>query len=189
MQGTVTRQALPIASLTATIEQEVRRPLPGPASKFVAITVHLQNPGEDSLILDGDNAVAYYADGSQVKNASEKQAVADANKTLTKHQKIAVAVVTAATATLAGPLFYEWIQGGASNPKLSLGVEELRRRIEGVRLGSRLLLPGEVSDGTVFLPADQGMPTSIVIPVLSSPGRLNAGALRVDIAGSNEIQH
>ncbi len=189
LQGAVMRQALPVASLTATIEQEVKRPYPGPPSKFVAITLRLQNPGEESVMLDGDNAVAFYSDGSQVKNASEKAAVADANRSLTKHQKMAVAVVTLATATLAGPLFYEWIQGGASNPKLSLGVDELRRRIEGLRLGSRLLLANEVSEGTVFLPADQGMPTYIVIPVLSSPGRQNVGVLRVDIAGSSGTQH
>lgn len=184
LQGTVTRQALPAASLTATVEAQVKRPFPGPPSKFVAVTLHLQNPGSEPLILDGNNAIAHYSTGLQVKNATEKQTVADAGKVLTNKQKVAVALVTLGTATLAGPLFYEWIAGGSSNPKVAMGEDEIRRRIEGVRLGSRLMLPNEVADGTVFLPADQGMPTSIVIPVLAYPTGQSAGALRVDIAAT-----
>jgi hypothetical protein len=189
LQGTVTRQALPVSSLTATIEQQVKRPFPGPPGKFVAVTLHIKNPNVVSMILDGNNAVASYANGSKAQNASEKEAVGDASNTLTTKQKIAVAVVTLGTATLAGPLFYEWIQGGSSNPKVTMGVDEVRRRVEGLRLGSRVLLPGEESDGTVFLPADQGMPTSIVIPVLTFPNRESAGALRVDIAAAPASQN
>lgn len=181
LQGTVTRQALPAASLTATIEQQVKRPVPGPPSKFVAVTLHLNNPTTESLILDGDNATAYYSNGSFAKNATKSQTVADASETLTKGQKVAVALVTIGTATLAGPLFYEWIQGGSSNPKVTMGQDEIRRRVEGVRLGARLMLSNENADGTVFLPAEQGMPSYIVIPVLTYPTRQNAGALRVDI--------
>jgi hypothetical protein len=181
LQGTVTRQALPTASLTATIEREIKRPSPGPPSKFIALTLHLKNPGDDTLILDGDNATAYYSSGSQARNASELQTVKDASNMLTKKQKYLVALVTLGTATLGGPLFYEWIMGGESNPKLSMGEDEIRRRVEGVRLGERVMLAEENADGTVFLPAEQGMPTSIVIPVLTYPGRVPAGALRVDI--------
>lgn len=184
LQGTVTRQAVPAATLTATIDSEAKRKFPGPPSQFVAVTLHLNNPTADSLILDGDNALASYASGGQVKNASEVQAVADASRMLTKKQKALIAAVTVATGTLGGQLFYEWIQGGSSNPKLALGPDEIRRRIEGVRLGARLLLPNETADGTLFLPAEAGMPSSITIPVLSYPARQPAGALRVDIAAA-----
>jgi hypothetical protein len=183
LQGSVTRQAVPAASLSATIDQEVKRKFKGPPSKFLAVTLHLNNPTGSSLILDGDQAMAYYGDGSRAQNVSEQQAVADADNTLgmTNKQKVAVAAVTLATATLGGQLFYEWIQGGASNPKLSLGIDEIRRRIEGVRLGDRLMLPNEQADGTVFLPEAAGMPSYITIPVLTYPTRQPAGALRVDI--------
>lgn len=151
--------------------------------QFLAVKLKLHSSAADSVILDGENAVAFYDDGSQLTAATENAVTKAAADRLGPHGRAAVFFISLGTAGLAGPISYEVLRGEYKDRHIRYGEDLVRRDVEGYRMGERAILPDEDLDSAILLPASKGKPKKITIPMLSYPDRTKLGVLEIEIVG------
>lgn len=135
--------------------------------------VHLEviNNLATPILLNGDQAQAV-AEAMTLSQASEKEVIADSGCDLSAFRKACVAAVAIASAGLAGPIASE-IAHKTKDPGMPLGTDGLRLGVEEIRLGKRVLMPGETTRGLLcfLIPATStvtdALDVKITIPVVT----------------------
>jgi hypothetical protein len=149
--------------------------------EYLAIKVHLRNSSSTPYVLAGDKADVEYPNGTHRTPASEDQAINAIKGPMTRKEQIIVGVIAVGTLGMAGPIAAEILEGGSKNPLVRYGAWQIRRDLEAQRLGYRIMLPAEETDGTVFLRASFGTPSRITIPVYTYPEQKAVGKLIVEL--------
>lgn len=162
---------------------------PLPSGRKLNVTVILlcvRNNTDRAIIVDGDQAIIS-ATGAPLQALPENIVVKRTHPFFTKSQKIQLALITGLTLGLATVIAGERMTNKTS-PSARFGVYETMRRIEDVRFGNRVVLPGEESKGLVFFDESVAPQGSVSIPIRAFPSNADSGRLSVEIAGSARLQ-
>lgn len=174
VKAEIQESPLPVTIGTVEIVRNAPRSLGLSNDRLVKVT--FQNKGSECYVLDGSQARAVYGD-RQVNALSEAGVIRSRTRRIGA-KELAVAVVWVSSVGLYGDLAYDNLSK-SKDPTVKYGRDEMRRKLTATRLGQRVLLPGEVSEGTIFLKAEPAMPKSIVVPVYVHPSMAKAGSLEI----------
>lgn len=150
-------------------------------SAFRCVQVEVANNLATPIMIDGDQALAS-GDGQSFSQATEAQIVADSGCNPSAFAKALVAAAGLSSAGLALPIASEM----ANKPK-NLGVpcggDVLRHSVEEMRLGKRLLAPGDKTSGLLcfLVPATVAgnLDVKITIPVVTKAPEVTSGEVEV----------
>lgn len=140
-------------------------------TSFRCVQVEISNELSTPILIDGDQAQATFA-GQLLHQATQQEMIANSGCNPSTLTKAMVAAVTLASAGLAGPIASEM-----AKKRESLGVpcghDEVRLSVEEIRLGKRILMPGDKTTGLLCfsMPDTASVPDSldvkITIPVVT----------------------
>jgi len=179
-QGSIAGEPSQAQSLAVTAMEVIKyvpRSLGLSNDRLVKVT--FKNNSSIAYVLDGDKARAVYKTADD--GALGERAVIAGRTHRIGMKEVTVGIVWVGTVGLYGDLVYDNLSK-SKDPTVKYGKDELRRKLEGVRLGPRIILPGEDSQGTVFIRAGNGLPEHLVIPILVHPTMQPAGELVVDVS-------
>lgn len=162
-------------------------PLPSGRKLDVTVVVlSVRNNTTAPIIVDGDTAIIS-SSGAPLQALPEYIVVKRTHPFFTTSQKIQLGIITVATLGLATVIAGERMTNKTS-PSARFGVYETMRRIEDVRFGRRVVLPGEETRGLVFFDESVQPTGSMSIPLRTFPANDSYGRLSVDIVGSTNLQ-
>lgn len=134
---------------------------------FTCINVAVKNKGSQLVTVHGDKAQAIVS-GKLVIAASDETLVKRAGCGMSAAETALLWGVGLASVGLAGPILEE-ILTEPKYPQAPYGVDAVRKRIEGDKLGRRLLLPGDETAGWLCFQSQSGeVPLEVLIPANSA---------------------
>lgn len=148
-------------------------------TNFRCVKVEISNELSTPILVDGDQAQAF--SGSQsFTQATQKELTEGSGCDPSSFAKAMVAVVGVASAGLAAPIASEL----ATNETLGVpcGHDEVRLQIEEIRLGKRILLPGDKTVGLLCFsvpPTPDSLDVKITIPVVTKAPDQVSGQVEV----------
>ncbi|MBX9877216.1 MAG: hypothetical protein K2Y22_02050 [Candidatus Obscuribacterales bacterium] len=149
-------------------------------TNFRCVKVEISNELSTPILVDGDQAQA--VSGSQSFNqATQKELTDGSGCDPSAFAKAMVAVVGVASAGLAAPIASEIAK---KNEALGIpcGYDEVRLQIEEIRLGKRILLPGDKTVGLLCFSVPttpDSLDVKITIPVVTKAPDQVAGQVEV----------
>ena len=183
---------LPLRGVARTLNVETRVEVLGfsPLSRYrgeklVFVRVRVKNNGDRPMLVIGNKIRCSLHDKTS-EASGEKELEARDNRLLSNHERFAVALVGVGSAGLAAPIFNEMMtpsENGKRDLGLALGRDRGRHEVEGERIGTRLLMPGDDTVGWVAFDDTDGTRAcnSLFVPVMFSPyNKINA-ALEVPV--------
>lgn len=162
-------------------------PLPsGRKLDLTVVVLSVRNNTSAPIIVDGDTAIIS-SSGAPLQALPEYIVVKRTHPFFTTSQKIQLGIITFATLGLATEIAGERMTNKTS-PSARFGVYETMRRIEDVRFGKRVVLPGEETRGLVFFDDAVQATGNMSIPLRTFPANDSYGRLSVEIIGSTNLQ-
>jgi len=152
-------------------------------TSFRCVQVEISNEFSTPILVDGDQAQAVFA-GRVFQQATDKEMIADSGCAPTTFTKAMVAAATLASAGLAGPIASE-IANKRESLGVPLGQDKVRLGVEEIRLGKRILMPGDKTTGLLCfsMPDSEAVPDSldvkITIPVVTKTPDQVSGQVEV----------
>jgi hypothetical protein len=161
---------------------------PLPSGRKVDVTIILlsvRNNTAHPIIVDGESAIIS-SSGAPLPALPENIVVKRTHPFFTTSQKVQLTLITGLTLGLATVIAGERMTNKTS-PSARFGVYETMRRIEDVRFGTRVVLPGEESKGLVFFDQSVQPAGNVSIPIRAFPSNQDSGRLSVEISGSANL--
>ncbi len=149
-----------------------------PCLDCTGVQVRIKNDSSAAIIVDAEKA-ASLKDGKALGVMSEDRAMAVSGGMYTKNQKLALGAAALGTLGLAEPILQDHFSTSKKDFPVSYGVNETRRRLEDRRLGKRIILPGEDTDGILFFPGDEFSFDKISIPIQTYPQGVPVGTIDI----------
>jgi hypothetical protein len=170
--------AAPPAPLMGTIVQEVAVTIdkvPIQRGPFVGLAVHLHNGTNSPLMFDGDRARVTV--GGQVVTAiSDAVLEAATGAPPTARQEARIGIANAITVGMASTIQDAKREKGPILPRY--GVDQMRREATLERFGTRILFPGDDTQGIVFFKGNCKLDAAqLELPVVTFPDMLVRGYL------------
>lgn len=152
-------------------------------TNFRCVKLEVVNDLATPILIDGDKAQAT-ASGQVFQQATQKEIIADSGCAPTAFAKAMLVAATLSSAGLAGPIASEMV-----HKRECLGVpcgkDEVRLSVAEIRLGKRILMPGDKTTGLLCfsIPAAGVVPDSlevkITIPVVTKAPEEVSGQVEV----------
>lgn len=181
LKGSIVKEGL-----TATAGQLVG-PMPsGRKLNVTVIVLKVKNNTTAPMTVDANSAIIY-SGNTPIQALPENVVVQRTHPFFTGGQKVELAAITVATLGLATVIAGERMTNKTS-PSARYGVYETMRRVEDLRFGKRLVLPGEESKGLVFFDQSVAAQGNVSIPLRNYPSDVESGRISVDVSGSVTLQ-
>jgi len=165
--------------------------------RLTCFEIRIRNNSASVVTLDGDRAQAEI-DGEPAVAISSSQFQKSLKHPLNTGGRLLVAAVAAGSLGLAGPVFSEFLTDPYHRLILkkrpediyaqAFGRDQLRLRAEALRIGKRMLLPGDETTGwACFNLAGDLTPRRILIPIATGAAGTITGLLTVDLGANKQL--
>ncbi len=144
----------------------------------VAVKLRLRNDTSSPVIMDGDNVKASFS-GSTLRAVGEIDLLKSSGSQVSARQKKELAAIAIGTIGFAEPIAQDMMTTSRTDWTKSYGDNEIRRKLEHVRFGKRILLPDEVLDTCVYFQPGSRTFEKLTIPLLTYPEERVSGVLTV----------
>ncbi|MGD9684408.1 MAG: hypothetical protein AB7W16_24855 [Candidatus Obscuribacterales bacterium] len=170
--------------------------------KLRFLKVRVKNTGRSPMLILGNKASLKATVAAGLKGVSREDVIAGGqtetsvsaekleehdNSILTAKKKALVGAIGVGTLGLGGMLAYEAMNPGEyrkRNLGIALGRDAGRHEVEAERLGTRLMMPGDDTEGWAAFPeAELNGSDKLYLPVMYPPYTRISGVLKISISG------
>jgi len=177
-----------ITTVTATAKALETKPLPRIRDEDIKfVEIRLRNDSQQVVVINGDAAQAVVGTGT-LPAAGGHYLVDSARPGMTKTQFAVVAAVFIGSASIDGPIVYEYVTAGQHRKRslgMAIGIDGTRHQVEAERFGVRVLMPGDQSVGWMAFSCEPDQTIhNVTIPLSFSRSLTPDGVLKVPVETS-----
>lgn len=141
------------------------------------LKISVTNNGKRALLLDGDSVS--FPEGADQRSLPRNEVIKKPARQTFPEDAIESSFSISSAGL--GPVITDEINKAKNPGPAFYGKDEQRRDIDEARFGKRLLFPGEVSSGTMYLSKSVSKLETMKIPVFSHPAGNALGLLEIQI--------
>lgn len=181
----------PAVNLSSQAELLANNPLSRyRGDSIIFYEVHIKNSGATPVLVLGRDA-QFVMPSSTVKTIRAASLEKHDNTLLTPKEKVLVGAVGVGTAGLASSIFYEHMTPSENKHRslgIALGRDRGRHEVESENLGTRLIMPGDETNGWVAFEdnADIRQQTTLKVPVMFPPYSSVSATLAVPVTQGSQ---
>lgn len=164
------------AQMTASLKMEELAAYASIVNGTHLLKISVTNNGKRALLLDGDSVS--FPEGAQRSLPRNEVIKKPARQTFPED---AIESGFSISSGGLGPVITDEINKAKNPGPAFYGKDEQRRDIDEARFGKRLLFPGEISSGTMYLSKSVSRLETLKIPVFSHPAGNALGSMEIQI--------